>query len=444
VAPELDVLVRARRAVVDGHEAPVALGIRAGRIATLAAYDDPVEADAVVELPDDEVLLPGLVDTHVHVNEPGRTEWEGFETATRAAAAGGVTTIVDMPLNSIPPTTTVAALEEKRAAARDQAWVDVGFWGGAVPGNLADLAGLHEAGVFGFKCFLIHSGVEEFPHLSAAEFADALGETAGLGALMLVHAEDADLIEESRAHGTAYAGFLDSRPAAAEEREIDLVIDTARRTGGGAHVVHLSAADAIPALRAARADGVDVTVETCPHYLAFDAAEVPDGSTEFKCCPPIRDGDNRDRLWQGLATGDIDFVVTDHSPCPTELKRRDVGDFAIAWGGVSSLQLGLPAVWTSARERGHGLADVARWMATAPADRVGLVDRGRLEVGASADLCVFAPDESFVVDPARLLHRNQVSAYAGRTLTGTVRQTWLRGVLIDVDAPPRGRLLRRG
>jgi allantoinase len=444
VAPELDVLIRARRAVVDGRETPVAVGIRAGRVAGLAAYDDPAGAEAVVDLLDDEVLLPGLVDTHVHVNEPGRTEWEGFETATRAAAAGGVTTIIDMPLNSIPPTTTVAALEEKRLAARDQAWVDVGFWGGAVPGNLTDLSTLHDAGVFGFKCFLLASGVEEFPHLSSAEFADSVAETARLGALMLVHAEDAGLIDDSPAHGTRYAGFLGSRPPAAEERAVGVVIDGARRTGGRAHVVHLSAAQAIPALRAARADGVDVSVETCPHYLTFDAAGIPDGSTEFKCCPPIRDADNRDRLWDGLAAGDIDFVVTDHSPCVAELKRRDVGDFAVAWGGIASLQLGLSAVWTGARERGHGLADVVRWMATAPADRIGLADRGRIEVGASADLCVFAPDESFVVDPARLLHRNPVSAYAGRTLTGTVRQTWLHGVLVDVDAAPRGRLLRRG
>jgi allantoinase len=444
VAPELDVLIRARRAVVEGRETAVAVGIRAGRIATLAAYDDPAEAGSVVDLLDDEVLLPALVDTHVHVNEPGRTEWEGFETATKAAAAGGVTTIVDMPLNSIPPTTTVAALEKKQAAARDQTWVDVGFWGGAVPGNLADVAPLHEVGVFGFKCFLLDSGVEEFPHLSPDELGAAVAETARLGSLMLVHAEDAGLIDESRAHGTAYAGFLDSRPPAAEQRAIDLVIDAARRTGGRAHVVHLSAADAIPALRAARSAGVDVSVETCPHYLTFDAAGIPDGSTEFKCCPPIRDPANRDRLWEGLAAGDIDFVVTDHSPCVAELKRRDLGDFALAWGGIASLQLGLPAVWTGARERGHDLADVVRWMATAPADRVGLADRGRIEVGASADLCVFAPDESWVVDPARLLHRNPVSAYAGRTLTGTVRQTWLHGVPVDVGAAPRGRLLRRG
>ena len=443
MAPELDVLVRARRAVVGGRETPAAVGIRAGRIASVTAYDDPTGAEAVVELLDDEVLLPGLVDTHVHVNEPGRTEWEGFATATRAAAAGGVTTIVDMPLNSIPPTTTTAALDEKRTAAHDQAWVDVGFWGGAVPDNLADLTALHEAGVFGFKCFLLDSGVEEFPPLSPPGFVDALAETGRLGSLMLVHAEDPHQVDDC-APTPAYAGFLASRPPAAEQKAIELVIDGARRTGARAHVVHLSAAHAIPALRAARADGVDVSVETCPHYLTFDAAGIPDGSTSLKCCPPIRDADNREALWRGLAAGDIDLVVTDHSPCTAELKRDDVGDFALAWGGIASLQLGLPAVWTGARERGHGLADLVRWMATTPAERVGLTDRGRIEVGASADLCVFAPDEPFVVDPARLHHRNPVSAYAGRTLTGTVRQTWLHGVLVDTTAAPRGRLLRRG
>ncbi len=418
--------------------------IRDGRIADLAPYDAPFDAKAVFELAGDEVLLPGLVDTHVHVNEPGRTDWEGFETATRSAAAGGVTTIVDMPLNSIPPTTTFAGLEEKQEVARDQVWVDVGFWGGAVPGNLAELEKLHEAGVFGFKCFLLDSGVEEFPHLTPREFGAALGETARLGALMLVHAEDADLIDDSHAHGSAYSGFLDSRPSAAEERAIDLVIDGARASGSRAHIVHLSAAGAIPALRAARAAGVDVSVETCPHYLFFDAEGIPDGATEFKCCPPIRDAANRSGLWEGLAAGDIDFVVSDHSPCVAELKRQELGDFGDAWGGIASLQLGLPAVWTMARERGHGLADVTRWMANGPADRVGLTDRGRIAVGAAADLCVFAPDQEFVVDVARLHHKNPVSAYAGRTLTGTVRQTWLRGVPVDLDAAPRGQLLRRG
>jgi allantoinase len=442
VADELDTVVRARRAVVGGVERAADVGIRDGRIVAVAAYAE-LEAPDVVVLADDEVLLPGLVDTHVHVNEPGRTEWEGFASATRAAAAGGVTTIVDMPLNSIPPTTTVAALEEKRAVAQDQAWVDVGFWGGAVPGNVGDLAGLHEAGVFGFKCFLLDSGVDEFPHLPPAGFAAAMAEVARLGALMIVHAEDADEVAEC-AHGTAYRGFLESRPDAAEERAIALVVDTARATGARAHVVHLSASGAVPTLRAARAEGVDVSVETCPHYLHFEAGSIPDGATELKCCPPIRDADNRDALWSALGSGDIDMVVSDHSPCTADLKRSETGDFAEAWGGIASLQLGLPVVWTTARERGVPLADVVRWMATAPARRVGLAGKGEIAVGADADLCVFAPDEPWVVDPARLHHKNPVSAYAGRTLTGTVRATWLRGRPVDLSAGPRGRLLRRG
>jgi allantoinase len=438
-----EVLVRAPRAVVGGAEVAASVRVRDGVIVEVGALAAPAGGAEVVELAGDEVLLPGLVDTHVHVNEPGRSDWEGFASATRAAAAGGVTTIVDMPLNSIPPTTTVAALEEKRAVAADQVWVDVGFWGGAVPGNLPDLAPHHEAGVFGFKCFLLDSGVEEFPHLAPDELADAMAETARLGSLMVVHAEDADEIVEC-AHGAAYRGFLESRPDAAEERAIALVIDTARRTGGRAHVVHLSASGAVPALRSARADGVDVSVETCPHYLHFEAGSIPDGATELKCCPPIRGAANRDALWSALGSADIDMVVSDHSPCTADLKHQDTGDFAEAWGGIASLQLSLSVVWTGARERGEPLADVVGWMATAPARRVGLAGKGEIAVGADADLCVFAPDEQWVVDPASLHHKNPVSPYAGRTLTGTVRQTWLRGRRLDLAAEPRGRLLRRG
>ena len=415
--------------------------VRGGVVVALGAYDDPAGDAEVVELAPDEVLLPGLVDTHVHVNEPGRTEWEGFASATRAAAAGGVTTIVDMPLNSIPPTTTVSALQEKRDAARDQVVVDVGFWGGAVPGNTADLAGLHEAGVLGFKCFLLDSGVEEFPHLPSADFDNAIAETARLGALMIVHAEDGEAIGDC-AHGSAYSGFLASRPDAAEERAIALVVETARATGARAHVVHLSASGAGPALRVARAAGVDVSVETCPHYLFFEAGSIADGATELKCCPPIRGADNRDALWAALAGGDIDMVVSDHSPCTPDLKRRDTGDFADAWGGIASLQLGLPVVWTAARERGVALTDVVRWMSTAQARRVGLAGKGAIAVGLDADFCVFAPDEPWTVDVARLRHRNPVSPYAGQRLTGVVREAWLRGSRIDET--PRGRLLRRG
>ncbi len=440
MAPEL--LIRARRAVVDGREVAASVRVRDG---VIAAVED-VTADAagveVVELADDEVLLPGLVDTHVHVNEPGRTEWEGFASATKAAAAGGVTTIVDMPLNSIPPTTTLAGLEAKRAAAEGQAHVDVGFWGGAVPGNVADLEPLHAAGVFGFKCFLLPSGVDEFPELNAAGLAAAMEETARLGALLIAHAEDA--AEVTDADGRDYAGFVASRPPSAERTAVERLIASAALTGARAHVVHLSAAAALPAIRTARAAGVRLTVETCPHYLTLTAEEVEDGHTEFKCCPPIRDAANRDLLWEALADGTIDAVVSDHSPCVPELKRFDTGDFGQAWGGIASLQVGLPAVWTEARRRGHDLATVVGWMADGPARLVGLDRKGRIEPGADADLCAFAPDETFEVDPARLWHKNPVSAYAGRTLSGTVRRTWLRGSPVDPDGPPRGRLLRRG
>ena len=450
----LDTLIRAPRAVVDGRVTAAVVGVQDGRVAevrsaqTLAELEPAARtltARALVDLAPDEVLLPGLVDTHVHVNEPGRTDWEGFASATRAAARGGVTTIVDMPLNSVPPTTTVEALEIKRDVARGQAWVDVGFWGGAVPGNVEDLGPLHGEGVFGFKCFLLHSGVDEFPHLETADFEAAMRETARLGALMIVHAEDAHVIDQARpADGRAYADFLRSRPRGAENLAIAHVIEQARRTGGRAHVLHLSSSDALPMLRSARADGVALSVETCPHYLTFSAEEIPDGATEFKCCPPIRESANRDRLWEGLVRGDIDLVVTDHSPCTADLKAFDSGDFGKAWGGIAGLQLGLAATWTGARARGLGLPDVVRWMSTAPAAQVGLATKGRIAVGADADLAVFAPDDEFVVDASALQHKNPVSAYAGRTLTGLVRQTWLRGIPVDVDAAPRGRLLRRG
>jgi allantoinase len=442
---ELDLVVRARRVVADGSESPRSVGVAGGRIVAVEPFDAGLTAAVVVELDDDVVLLPGLVDTHVHVNEPGRTQWEGFASATRAAAAGGVTTILDMPLNSIPPTTTAHALEVKRAAAAGQAYVDVGFWGGAVPGNLPDLRGLHEAGVFGFKCFLLHSGVEEFPPLSPDQLEAALREVAALGSLMVVHAEDAASIEHAVAPaGPGYRGFLQSRPRGAENLAVARVIELARWTGARVHVLHLSSADALPMIASARRDGVRLSAETCPHYLTFDAEDIPDGATPLKCCPPIREADNRDQLWAGLAEGVLDCVVTDHSPCTPELKRLDTGDFGQAWGGIASLQLGLAAVWTQARERGHGLTDVARWMAEHPARQVGLARKGRIAVGADADLCALAPDEPFVVDPARLHHRNPVSAYAGRTLRGVVRQTWLAGRRVDLEDEPRGRLLRRG
>jgi allantoinase len=433
------VIVRARRAVVDGELRPAAVEVWDGVIVDVLDHD-AARVGEVVDLADDEVLLPGLVDTHVHVNEPGRTEWEGFASATRAAAAGGVTTIVDMPLNSIPPTIDPAALEQKRDAARDRCHVDVGFWGGAVPASLGGLRALHDAGVFGVKSFLVHSGVDEFPPLTSAQLTEAAKEVADFGGLLIVHAEAAELIGSSA--GPAYGDFLASRPAAAELAAIGQVIDAARATGARVHVLHLASAEALPLLAAARADGVRITAETCPHYLTLAAEEIAPGATAFKCCPPIRDAANQDGLWGGLASGVLDVVVSDHSPAPAELKLLDEGDFGAAWGGIASLQLGLPIVWTAARARGFALPDVVRWMARGPADLVGLSQKGRLAVGADADLVAFAPDETFTVDPAALHHRHPITPYTGRKLTGVVRRSWLRGV--ETGGAPRGRLLQRG
>ncbi|WP_410571742.1 allantoinase AllB [Amycolatopsis sp. cmx-4-61] len=440
----MDLVVRAARAVTAAGEGPATIGVDGGRIVAVEPGGAAPAADRVLDLGDDVVLLPGLVDTHVHVNDPGRAEWEGFETATRAAAAGGVTTIVDMPLNSLPPTVDISALAVKRTAAAGRVHVDVGFWGGAIPGNAGELRGLHDAGVFGFKCFLLHSGVDEFPPLDPAGLDEALRELSSFDALMIVHAEDAHEIDEApQPHGGRYVDFLRSRPRQAENLAISHVIEAARRHSARAHILHLSSSDALPLIASARQDGVRLSAETCPHYLSFVAEEIRDGATQFKCCPPIREAANRERLWQGLADGVIDTIVSDHSPCTPELKRFDSGDFGEAWGGISSLQLGLPAIWTQARQRGFALTDVVRWMAERPAAQAGMRRKGHLAVGYDADFCVFAPDEAFVVDVAKLKHRNPVSAYDRRPLAGVVHSTWLRGTEITGDEP-RGALLTRG
>ncbi len=440
---DFDLVFHAPRAMTPAGERPASVGVRGGTIAAIEPYPATLSAARTVELGDDVVLLPGMVDTHVHVNDPGRTEWEGFASATRAAAAGGITTIIDMPLNSVPPTVDPEALAVKRAVAAENAYVDVGFWGGAIPGNRDRLRPLHDAGVFGFKCFLLHSGVDEFPPLDPDELRADLQELRGFDGLMIVHAEDAEAIEHApSAHGEAYGGFLHSRPRGAENVAIAHVIELARWTGARVHILHLSSSDALPMIASARRDGVRITVETCPHYLVFTSEEIPDRATQFKCCPPIREATNRELLWQGLADGTIDFVVSDHSPCTPELKRLDVGDFDLAWGGIASLQVSLPAVWTEARRRGFGLADVTRWMSERPAALAGLTRKGRLAVGADADLSVFAPDEAFVVDATRLRHRNAITPYAGRSLAGVVRSTWLRGQELTGDEC-RGRLIDR-
>ncbi|TCC42564.1 allantoinase AllB [Kribbella speibonae] len=441
----MDLVIRARRVVRAGGEQPAAVGVRDGRIVAISPYDAELDAATELRLGDDEVLLPGLVDSHVHVNDPGRTDWEGFTSATKAAAAGGVTTIVDMPLNSIPPTCDVPALTLKRKTAETQSYVDVGFWGGAIPGNVPDLRPLHDAGVFGYKCFLLHSGVDEFPPLDADQLAAAMRELSTFDGLLIVHAEDAHRIDEAtEPNGASYEAFLNSRPRVAENEAVAQVIELARETGCRVHILHVSSADILPLLTQARNDGVRITAETCPHYLSFTAEDIPDGATQYKCCPPIREAANRELLWEGLRDGTIDQVVSDHSPSTIDLKHLDTGDFGTAWGGIASLQLGLPAVWTEARRRGFTLADVVRWMAAAPAAQTGLTMKGGIEVGYDADFCVLAPDETFTVDAHQLQHKNAITPYDGRTLTGVVRSTWLRGAPVDIAVDPRGRLLTRG
>jgi allantoinase len=401
----------------------------------------------------DAVVMPGLVDSHVHICEPGNTEWEGFSTATRAAAAGGITTLVDMPLDSVPTTVSADALTVKRDAAAGQCHVDVAFWGGVVPGNAGELEPMARAGVAGFKCFLADSGSPDFPPVTTGQLTAALSAVASLGLPLLVHAESAEgaaAFEQAQMMsgvgsepGRSYARYLAGQPRGLENLAIAQVIEAARVTGGHAHIVHLSSSDAIAMIASAQREGVGVTAETCPHYLTLAAEEIRNGDTAAKCCPPVREASNRELLWAGLRAQTLAMIVSDHSPCTAEMKAIDTGDFGSAWGGISSLQLGLPLIWTQARSRGFGLEHVAAWMSAAPARLAGLTNKGRLAPGYDADFCVLAPDESFVVEPGRLHHKHPATTpYPGRKLYGVVRATILHGQLVD-PGQPKGHLLSR-
>ena len=435
----VDIVIRSPRVVYDGKETPASIAVRDGRIVEVGAMNADFHAEREVQLGDDVVVLPGLVDTHVHVCDPG-TDWEGFESATRAAAAGGITTIVDMPIDSFPPTTTVKALEEKRASARGRCYIDVGFWGGAVAGNLGDMRPLRDNGVVGFKAFLIDPGVPDWEPLSLAHLDTALTQARDLDVPLLVHAELAGEGGVPKVNSRTYVDYLASRPKEMENRAIAAVIEAARRTGGRAHIVHLSSADALPTIASAKQDGVRITTETCPHYLTVSAEEIQDGATLFKCSPPIREAANREQLWQGLEQGIIDFIASDHAPCTVEMKQLTSGNFGAAWGGISSLQLSMPLVWTDARRRGHSLRHVARWMAEGPANFAGLTRKGTIAPGYDADFALVAPDETFVVDPARLYHRHPVTPYVGRELFGVVHGSWVGGRRVPVGGPG-GRLI---
>jgi allantoinase len=439
----MDFALKTTRLLRGGTLRPGTVVVRDGRVVDETAVGLPTEDLG------DLVLMAGVVDSHVHVNEPGRTEWEGFDTATKAAAVGGITTIVDMPLNCIPVTTTAKALRRKLEAAGPKLWVDAGFWGGVVPGNAADLPDLARAGVLGAKAFLCHSGIDDFPNCRRDDLLAAMPALREAGIPLLVHAELVpDDVVETATDPTSYEAWLHSRPPEWEDAAIAMAIDLCRATGCAVHIVHLSASMALPRIRQAKAEGLPVTVETCPHYLILTAEEVMPRDTRFKCAPPIREAANRDALWAGLADGTIDFVVSDHSPCTPHLKVPDRGDFIDAWGGISSLQFGLSSVWTEARSRGHSVLDVNRWMCRGPAALAGLARKGHLGLGADADLVAWDPDAEFVVDPEIIHHRHKVSPWVGRRMSGQVRHTWVRGHRVVRDGmlagEPVGRpLIRR-
>ncbi len=414
-----ELVLSSQRVVTSAGQRPATLTIREGRVAAIDDYREGAGEDF-----GDVALLPALVDTHVHFNEPGRTEWEGLATGTAAAAAGGVRLVVDMPLNSSPVTTTTQALELKRQSAEGKLSCDVGFYGGLIPGNENEIEGLADAGVLGIKAFLCFSGIDEFPAATEKELRAAMPVLVERGLPLLAHAEILSPVAPV-ANPRRYADYVATRPPQFERDAIELLIRLCRETGCRTHIVHLSDAGSLPMLRAAREADLPLTVETCPHYLHFASEDIEDGSCQFKCAPPFRDSANRELLWQGLIDGDIDFVVSDHSPCSPEEKHLTDGRFDLAWGGISSVQLTLPVVWTGARERGIEVSQVATWLSTAPAELVGR--SGGLEVGGEANVVAFDSEAHFTVRATELLHRHPITPYDGETLYGVVQQTYLRG-----------------
>lgn len=411
---------------------PGALLVEGDRIRAICRPSE-IPAAAIMHDYGDDSLLPGLVDTHVHINQPGRTEWEGFRTATQAAAAGGYTTLVDMPLNCLPETTTVVALEQKRAAAQGECFVDWAPWGGAVADNQDHILPLAQAGVLGFKCFLIYPGCDGFAMIDQQQLEAALPFIAESGLPLLVHAElagpiDAAMDELRNADWRSYSTYLASRPDQVELEAIRLMIRLCRQYRFRLHIVHLSTSLALEDLRAARAEGLPITVETCPHYLHFAAEEIADGATLLKCAPPIRSKENQRQLWHGLRDGIIDMVVTDHSPCPPAMKREDIGRFDLAWGGIASLSLAFPIIHTECCRRGFTLDDIVCWMCSAPAALAGISHRaGALEAGRDANFVIFDTDAEFTVTADKLHYRHAISPYLNEKLHGAVKATYLRG-----------------
>jgi len=414
------------RVLTPKGERPAAILIQEEKIMDVVSISE-IPSDCPVEDMKNDVVMPGLVDTHVHINEPGRTDWEGFETATKAAAAGGITTLVDMPLNCIPVTTTVDALNEKIAATKNQLWVDCGFYGGLIPDNLQDIESLADAGVLGFKAFLSHSGIDEFPNINEKHLREALPIFANKGIPILVHAELENGAIQSENHST-YKSFQDSRPKSWENNAVKLLIQLSKEFDARIHIVHLSSADILAEIAQTRNDGYPISVETCPHYLHFSSEHISDGDTRFKCAPPIWESDNKEKLWSGLENGLINFITSDHSPCTAELKNLEVGDFEKAWGGISSIQFTLPVIWTECKTRGYSMDQLINWMSKQPAKFIGKdQQKGQISPGFDADLVCWNPDEKYIIQKEAIHHKNKLTPYEGESLYGVVNATFLRG-----------------
>lgn len=428
--------------------------IKNGRIKKIS--DCPESVDCEVEDFGKKFILPGLVDTHVHINEPGHTEWEGFESATKSAAAGGITTLIDMPLNSIPVTTSAASFKKKIDSAKNKLFVDCGFYGGIIPGNAGNLEELIQNGVMGLKAFLIHSGLNDFPNVTEADLRIAFEKIKSFEKAadipLLFHAEldpvNDNSFSKKKYSEANYRTFLESRPKEFENKAIELLINLCREFKNHIHIVHLSSSDGIEMIAKAKAEGLKVTTETCPHYLFFSSDKISDNDTRFKCTPPIRDNENREKLWSGIRSGVIDFIVSDHSPCSPELKFLEEGDFEKAWGGISSLQLGLSIVMTEAEKHGLQLKDVSELMSTKPAEFAGLGNiKGKIKTGYDADLVVFDPDKKNITDVSKLFHKNKPIPYEGLELKGEVVCTYLRGEKIFENGKilngPKGKIILR-
>jgi allantoinase len=406
---------------------PGILYIEDGKISKITAEIDLNFNGPVIDVGDD-VVMPGLCDTHVHMNEPGRTDWEGIETATKAAAAGGITTLVDMPLNCIPPTTTLEALKLKRKSAQKTAFVDYGFWGGVIPGNRSELEPLIQNGILGFKAFMIDSGVSEFPMAQESVLRESLPVLAKHGVPLLVHAELESPVRCQESSVRSYSHYLESRPQKWEVDAIKQMIRLARESKAQVHIVHLSASEALVEIKRAKADGLSISAETCPHYLTLHSEEIQNGATHFKCAPPIREKKNRDQLWIGLEEGLIDLIVSDHSPCTPQLKNFETGNFETAWGGIAGLQFSLPLIWTELLNRGLSIGHLSHWMAQSTTQFLKVREKsGKIEVGKDADLVVWDPDQSFTVNEAQIFHKHKVTPYLGKTLKGVVKTTFVRG-----------------